>query len=335
MLKWNNNLCEPVLITYNRADYVDRTLECFYKIKNTGMRFHVLNNCSTDHTAEIIHKWQEKWPELTYHKNRYNIGGNANILRAIELTDAEYIWVIGDDDQWYLDDVSELIDILNSKKADVIRLGWLLAESEKGKFAPASQLFNTKSFFFASVSMISSTIVRRTLVIPYLPWAYMNIANMYPQLIAVIKSYEKQELAVYSLQHALMLHTPSQEPGYFKADLEWYAMWHRTAGFFSHKMNQKMFINEADRYMVRPKHGFINEFKGLLKLSLNAKANQIPQGSYIAELFFLAYGYRFRSFCLAVGYFLLPSFMAIKAKKLYYFLQKRKPNTMKYDHSRL
>jgi glycosyltransferase involved in cell wall biosynthesis len=335
MLKWNNNLCEPVLITFNRADCVDKTLEKFYKIRNTGMKFHVLDNCSTDNTEEIIHKWQEKWPELIYHKNQYNIGGNANILRAVELTNSKYIWIIGDDDEWYLDELSELIEVLNTQSADIIRLGWLVCDNEKGKYLPAEQLFNSEKFFFASVSMISSTIVRRQLVTPHLPWAYMNIANMYPQLVGIIKSFERQELSVYSMKQDLMLHIPSQEPGYFKADLEWYAMWNRTAKFFHDKENRKIFTNEAVRYMIRPFYGFKSELKGLMRLALNARAYGLSQSSYIAELFFLGFGYRFRTFCVAIAYLMLPSFMAMKVKRMYYFLRKRKMNTMKYDHSRI
>lgn len=332
---WNNNLCEPVLITFNRGNCVDKTLEKFYQIRNTGMKFHVLDNCSTDNTEEIIQKWQENWPELIYHKNQYNIGGNANILRAIELTNSEYVWIIGDDDEWYVDDLLELIDVLNIQKADVIRLGWLVLDHEKGQFLPAKKLFNPQGFFFASVSMISSTIVRRQLITPHLPWAYMNIANMYPQLVGIIKTFEKQELIVYSLKKDLMLHTPSQVPGYFKADLEWYVMWSRTAVFFNDKLNRKIFVNEAVRYMIRPFHGFKAELKGLLRLALNAKANGFPQAMYISELFFQGYGYRFRTFCLSIIYFMLPSFMAMKVKKFYYFLRKRKMNSITYDHSRI
>ena len=332
---WNNILCEPVLITFNRSNCVDNTLEKFYQISNIGMKFHVLDNCSTDNTAEIVQKWQKKWPELTYHKNLYNVGGNANILRAIELTNSTYIWIIGDDDEWYLDQPSELMEVLNAQIADIIRLGWLVSDDEKGKYQPAKELFHSQGFFFASVSMISSTILRRDLITPHLPWAYMNIANMYPQLVGVIKSFEKQELTVYSLKNDLMLHTPSQEPGYFKADLEWYAMWNRTAQFFNQQDNRKIFTNEAVRYMVLPFRGFKNELKGLMRPALNAKANGLPQFMYISELFFLGYGYRLRTFFLAIGYLMLPSFMAIKVKKIYYCLRKRKMNSIKFDHGRI
>ena len=335
MLKWNNNLCEPVLITFNRPECLDKTLEKFYTLQNTGMNFHVLDNCSTDNTVEIVQKWQDKWPNLIYHKNPYNIGGNANILRAIELTNSEYIWIIGDDDEWYLDKLSELVEVIDMQKADIIRLGWLVFDNEKGKYLPAKELFNPKGFFFASVSMISSTILRRDLITPHLPWAYMNIANMYPQLVGIIKAFEKQDLTVYSLKQDLILHTPSQEPGYFKADLEWYGMWNRTAMFFNNHVNRKIFTNEAVRYMIRPFHGFKNELKSLMRLALNAKANGFSQSSYIAELFFLGYGYRLRTLCLATGYTMLPSFMAMKVKKFYYFLRKRTMNTIKYDHSRI
>ena len=188
MVIWNNSLCAPVLITYNRADYLDKSLNKFYKLRDQGLILHVLDNCSNDSTFQIVKKWQEKWPELVYHKNTYNIGGNANILRAIEITKSEYIWIIGDDDLWFMYNIKELIEVLNNNIADIIRLGWLVQDGERGKYLPATNLFNSEGLFFASVSMISSTIVRRSLIVPSLPWAYMNISCMYPQLVGIIKA---------------------------------------------------------------------------------------------------------------------------------------------------
>ena len=73
--KWNNNKLEPVLITYNRAEDLMRTLDAFIAADLTWMTLHVLDNASTDNTKLVVNAAQKKWPNLTYHRNLYNIGG--------------------------------------------------------------------------------------------------------------------------------------------------------------------------------------------------------------------------------------------------------------------
>lgn len=94
-----------MLITYNRAYYLERTLKQILAdtspIKNYDIT--ILNNASTDETDDIIKKYQKKFPNLKHIKHRINIGGNANIVRAFELgaqSGKEYVWVLCDDDYY-------------------------------------------------------------------------------------------------------------------------------------------------------------------------------------------------------------------------------------------
>ena len=108
LVNWDNQKLEPVLITYNRSAELQRTLAAFIDAGLTFIKLHVLDNASTDETAAVVASAQARWPNLSYHRNITNIGGNANILRAVEISTSEYSWIIGDDDAWHLEDISEL-----------------------------------------------------------------------------------------------------------------------------------------------------------------------------------------------------------------------------------
>src|SRR5580704_11491846 len=95
---------EPVIITYNRAGLLRSTLSSFVQAGFSNIKMHILDNASTDNTEAVVQQFQKDWPQLIYHKNHYNIGGNGNILRSLELSTSEYHWVIGDDDKWLLND---------------------------------------------------------------------------------------------------------------------------------------------------------------------------------------------------------------------------------------
>ena len=332
---WNNQLCQPVLITYNRAKKLEQTLSAFYEIADTGIQLHILDNASTDETPQIVAAWQEKWKNLFYHRNLFNLGGNANILRALEISQSKYSWIIGDDDLWHLQHLPLLIAALAVEDVDIFRLGWLTPEYTQGKKSSARQLATEESLFFASLGMISSTIIRRSIMANYLPQAYMNIANAYPQLVAPILALQQGDLLVYSLEQPLLTHTPSQEPAYYFGDLEWYAGWFKTGKFFDNNRLRQKFLSEIVRYMIRPTSGYWAEWVWLLKVSLNYKAQGVRQGYHLAELFLYGTGWRFRLLLLNILYGLFPGFLANWLRKLYYKGQGKKAPTLKIDRSRI
>ncbi len=91
-----------ILITYNRAKYLRPSLESIFSADSPVKDFDItiVDNNSTDETAQIVKEFKANFPNLKYKKNRYNIGGNANIARAFELPEKEYFWILCDDDSY-------------------------------------------------------------------------------------------------------------------------------------------------------------------------------------------------------------------------------------------
>ena len=337
MIAWNNTLLAPVLITFNRASHLEATLNAFLKAGLMNMRLHVLDNCSTDNTPEVVRDFQQAWPNLQYHRNVYNIGGNANILRSVELSDSVYHWCIGDDDQWLLDNVAELAQVLEQNQADIIRLGWLASVDSRGQEVALPKLILQEKLFFASVSMISATILRRSLVTAQLAPAYANISNFYPQLIPVILNATNSTIKAYTLKQDLMTHTPSTEAGYFMGDLEWYTVWYKTGLFFKDKALRTHFNQETLHYinaMSAHKSTRVPVWLFLIRQVLNAKSFGISQVRYLVEIFLYGVGVR-KSYLLATfSYLLVPSFVAKGLRRIYAKWHKLPDKVMQRDESR-
>lgn len=337
LFNWDNQLLEPVIITYNRAALLEKTLQVFYDNSLKNMRLHVLNNASTDNTAEIVKKIQTRWPNVIYHENPYNIGGNANILRAVELSDAEYHWVIGDDDEWLLDrtKLAELVAVLKTKAADVIRLGWLASQKSRKSMILARDLIPAEPLFFASVSMISATIIRRSIISQYLPLAYQNISESYPQLVPIIRAVEEIPMTVYTTATDLLIHTPSQAPGYFHGDLEWYAGWYRTARFFQDKVLKAGFVNEVTLYMCKNKANKFAKFIWLLKVMLYYKSFGLKQTDYLTTMLMYDKNGCVGMLTLIVINKLTPIWFLRVLRKIYFKLFNLPPKTLNVNRSRL
>lgn len=91
---------EIIIITYNRKKYLQRTLEKLLEenspVKNCQIT--VLDNNSTDATSEYAEEFAKAHNNVVHIKNKYNVGGDANFVKAVELVNKEYFWILGDDD---------------------------------------------------------------------------------------------------------------------------------------------------------------------------------------------------------------------------------------------
>ncbi|PHV29698.1 hypothetical protein CSQ93_00725 [Janthinobacterium sp. BJB426] len=56
---------------------------------------------------------------VTYIKNKNNIGGDANIIKCMEISEAEYTWVLGDDDMPAEDSIEIIFRAIRSKPQSV------------------------------------------------------------------------------------------------------------------------------------------------------------------------------------------------------------------------
>lgn len=92
-----------VLVTYNRKDFLEKTLNQLFLETSPIKDFDItiLNNDSTDGSTELINDFCTRHNNLTHIQNKINIGGNANITKAYtEFLNKDYIWVICDNDTY-------------------------------------------------------------------------------------------------------------------------------------------------------------------------------------------------------------------------------------------
>jgi len=69
----------------------------------------ISDNASTDETPQLIEEYSSRFPNFDYSRNDKNYGGGFNILRAAELSRAEYCIICGDDDAFLPDAIRRLL----------------------------------------------------------------------------------------------------------------------------------------------------------------------------------------------------------------------------------
>lgn len=179
-----NEKLQIILITYNRAARVENTLKQFFSeespVKNC--EFIVLDNNSTDTTREVVESWTEKFSNIKYLKNRYNVGLAGNITKAMELADKDYVWIIGDDDKYDFSNWQEVENaIINDEKLICLARYALPDEVKDDVAAQLLQVtFITGAIY--STSLFSDTVIKN---------AYDNIYTLFPHMAVVVNFLNK------------------------------------------------------------------------------------------------------------------------------------------------
>ncbi|MBR1908005.1 glycosyltransferase family 2 protein [bacterium] len=165
-----------VLITYNRKDFLEKTLLQIFA-ENSPIRdfdITVLDNNSTDGTAELMHEYCSKYPNLKHVRHKYNIGGTANIVKAYtEYSNKAYIWLLCDNDTYNWDSWHEVEYAINNNFDCILTKSCKNTDSEifhQVNFAPAC-IYKTK--------IITDTVVANM---------YDNIRNLFPHLALIAKN---------------------------------------------------------------------------------------------------------------------------------------------------
>lgn len=58
----------------------------------------VSDNASTDSTPEVCEAWARRWPGFRFRRHPQTLPAGRSVMSAIEMSDAEYTWLSGDDD---------------------------------------------------------------------------------------------------------------------------------------------------------------------------------------------------------------------------------------------
>lgn len=192
-----------VLITYNREAYLQRTLTALSQSALKDCDVWVLNNASTDGTLQVCDRFVGRLPNIHIITHRFNIGGEANVLRAYEYGNHRYKWILCDDDELHLDRVDDLLDALRSQEYDMVRVFGGTPE-ELGKTSTLGNLLHDPdSFAFYSLGFLPAIIFRQAAVEPCVRFGYAKIDSRYPQLFVMLTAFDMNS-SVYTTRAPLL-----------------------------------------------------------------------------------------------------------------------------------
>ncbi|NOQ29837.1 MAG: glycosyltransferase [Helicobacteraceae bacterium] len=124
--KYLLSICIP---TFNRAGYLDKNLKFLSEQKDIDkVQIVVADNCSTDNTFDIVNKYNCSL-NLKYFKHSKNVGIYSNLDSLAGISDATYIWILGDDDIIAENSIPKVLKIIKDKDINLCYVNQKMYES--------------------------------------------------------------------------------------------------------------------------------------------------------------------------------------------------------------
>ncbi len=200
------DILDITLITYNRAPYLEKTLAAVLAdespIRNCELT--ILDNHSTDETPQVVAAFCAKHPNVKHIVNRFNIGGNPNIARALERYEKPYHWVLCDDDKYDWTGWPGVEAAMDAGEKIICVGDRYLAPTGPKRHDPA-ELMQQMTFLPSIIygpGTITSTVLRN---------AYDNIFALFPHLAPVV-AHINHGGAIHVIEHGLV------QPGLYGND---------------------------------------------------------------------------------------------------------------------
>lgn len=152
---------------YNVEKYIDETLESIFRQTYEDIEIVLVDDCSTDNSAQIIAKYKESHPEIVYFLQPKNMGAGAARNKALELASGQYVAFLDSDDLWLPKKTERQIKLMHEKNSPFSYAAIEMMDEEsktiKGK-RNLKETCNYKYLLHNTIIATSSVIVDRTVL---------------------------------------------------------------------------------------------------------------------------------------------------------------------------
>lgn len=182
-------ICIP---TYNRSETLVENVRRLQSFQSElDFKILVVDNATESFSnAQILDSLKSEGTTVV--RNPCNVGGQANVLKCYELSDADYVWVVGDDDFLDLDGIRTVLNELSlDSETDVFNFRCDAPHHPKVRTEYSGI---TRSEFIRSIGTLGALyyvvgyVFKRASVLPYLKSAYINLNYFCPHLALVMNA---------------------------------------------------------------------------------------------------------------------------------------------------
>ena len=116
----STDLISIVLPIYNGEKYMRESIESIIMQSYQNWELIIVNDCSTDNTAEIANEYVKKDKRIKYYKNDKNMRLPRTLNRGFSLSKGDYLTWTSDDNLFKQGAFEKMVDALKNNNADFV-----------------------------------------------------------------------------------------------------------------------------------------------------------------------------------------------------------------------
>lgn len=105
-------LVSIIMPAYNCGDFIGTTLDSVINQSYKNWEVIVVDDCSTDNTADVVQEYIKKDNRIKYHKLEKNSGAAVARNKAVDLAAGKYMAFLDSDDVWFPEKLTKQIGFM-------------------------------------------------------------------------------------------------------------------------------------------------------------------------------------------------------------------------------
>jgi abequosyltransferase len=172
--------------TFDRNQKLIDTITAILAMDGMGGRtITVIDNCSKVPVEKTLADSALDLSRIAIVRNRCNVGANANILRCFELSESDWVWMIGDSDHPYKSSLAKVQAAIR-EHPDALRIGF--SKTEGAGVATGARGFIDNINSFGQTLFISSAVYKAAELRRHINIGYHFCYSMAPHLALLLSS---------------------------------------------------------------------------------------------------------------------------------------------------
>tara|TARA_B110000003_G_C16525121_1_gene486647 strand:- start:12 stop:719 length:708 start_codon:yes stop_codon:yes gene_type:complete len=160
----NSDLVSVVMSAYNSESSIAESIESILNQSYQNIEFLIIDDCSTDRTADVIESYLEKNKNIKFTKNKTNLGLTKSLNILIKKSSGQYIARQDADDISLHHRVQEQMQILKSNNLDFCTTRAIIKDSMKlipgvSSFLPKKIVLKFKNPFIHGTLLAKKTAI--------------------------------------------------------------------------------------------------------------------------------------------------------------------------------
>ncbi|MFM4717145.1 glycosyltransferase family 2 protein [Aeromonas veronii] len=187
--------------TYNRLDKLKKQIERLLPQLSKDDVVIIIDNASSSYSLDEL-KCFQKDKRILVHRNKNNIGANANILKCFETVDTEWMWLLSDDDIIFDNSLDIIKGEIKRNDVDFINFSSELLSSPRRDTIcrTLNEYLDVINSGISNHLLMSNNIYRISSFLPYLSFSYWGVYVNAPHLVPVFVALQNGSKILLSSQ---------------------------------------------------------------------------------------------------------------------------------------